>query len=107
MDNFYVGIGEADITPARPAYLAGHASRSRRHKSRGITRPIKVQSLLLEQPSHGKKILLLVYDLLGFEKDGVIRIKNEVRHLHRRDSPNPPTPSLKSGYAKNSTNVEQ
>ncbi len=71
-----VGIGTADITPDHPVYLTGYASRTQ--KSRGVTAPILVQALLMEQSPGRKRILLLTYDLLGLDRDGVDRIKGAI-----------------------------
>ncbi len=71
-----IGIGTADITPDHPVYLTGYASRTQ--KSQGVTAPILVQSLLIEQSPGGKKVLILTYDLLGLDKQGSLSIKSAI-----------------------------
>ncbi len=71
-----IGIGRADITPDHPVYLAGYASRTQ--KSRGVTAPIFVQALLMEQTPGGKRVLILTYDLLGLDMHGSGSIKSAI-----------------------------
>ncbi len=71
-----IGSGIADITPDHPVYLTGYASRTQ--KSQGITAPILVQALLMEQSPGGKRVLLITYDLLGLDKSGATSIKSAI-----------------------------
>ena len=57
-----VGLSAADITPERPVYLAGYASRNRPHE--GVEAPIHAKVLALVD-QRGHRCVILTTDLIG------------------------------------------
>ncbi len=68
------------ITPEKPMWLAGYASRDR--PSEGTLHDLWAKVLVLED-SLGQKAVLITADLVGFPKPTVDRIRQELSKKHR------------------------
>lgn len=68
------------ITPDKPMWLAGYASRDK--PSEGTLHDLWAKVLVLED-SLGKKAVLITADLVGFPKPTVDRIRQELAKKHR------------------------
>ena len=69
------GVSREVITPQKPIWLAGYASRT--HPSDGILADLWVKVLAI-QDAKGKKAVLITSDLLGFPKKMSDRIRNQI-----------------------------
>jgi len=63
MAHLQCGTAVRDITPAYPVHLHGYADRD--HASTGVTEPISLGCLALE--NEGRKILIVTSDMIGIE----------------------------------------
>ncbi|MCC7497809.1 MAG: neutral/alkaline non-lysosomal ceramidase N-terminal domain-containing protein [Bryobacterales bacterium] len=62
---FEAGVGRVDITPTKPIWLSGYASRT--HESDGVLLPISAKALAL---SDGRsKVVIVTMDLVGFSQE--------------------------------------
>jgi neutral ceramidase len=73
--NWKAGVSRATITPDKPIWLAGYASRT--HTSDGILTDLWVKVLALED-AKGKKALLITSDLVGIPQKMSDHIRNEI-----------------------------
>ncbi len=69
------GISRAVITPGKPVWLAGYASRT--HPSDGVLADLWAKVLAIED-STGRKAVLITTDLLGFPKKLSDRIRDQI-----------------------------
>ncbi len=71
---FKVGVAEADITPAKKAFLAGFGLN---RISEGVHDRLRIRCLILD---NGKKaVVLIVADLIGLMRDFVLEVKSMIR----------------------------
>jgi neutral ceramidase len=78
-DGWKAAAARAVITPARPTWMAGYASRDR--PSEGAVHDLWARSLALEDPS-GKKALLLTLDLCGIDRGLSLAIRDAIKARH-------------------------
>ncbi|MEO7143064.1 MAG: hypothetical protein ABI165_06115, partial [Bryobacteraceae bacterium] len=53
---FRVGLGRADITPGRPIWMAGYASRN--HPSVGVISRLSAKALAIEDGEHHRVVIV-------------------------------------------------
>jgi predicted neutral ceramidase superfamily lipid hydrolase len=74
------GVARALITPDRPMWMAGYASRTK--PAEGKLHDLWVKALALEDAS-GKRAVLVTLDLCGIDRDTSNRIRDRVLQSHR------------------------
>ncbi len=74
-NDWKAGVSRATITPEKPIWLAGYASRD--HPSEGVLTDLWVKVLAIED-ADGKKALLITCDLLGFPKKISDQIRDQI-----------------------------
>ncbi len=74
-NDWKAGVSRAAITPEKPIWLAGYASRD--HPSEGVLTDLWVKVLAIEDAG-GKKALLITCDLLGFPKKISDQIRDQI-----------------------------
>lgn len=62
---YKAGVASLTITPERPIYLTGYASR--KHPSDGVVLDLKAKALALEDPSKGR-LVIVTTDLIGLPR---------------------------------------
>jgi Neutral/alkaline non-lysosomal ceramidase, N-terminal len=74
-DDWKAGVSRAVITPEKPIWLAGYASRD--HPSEGVLADLQVKALAIEDAG-GNRALLITCDLLGFPKKISDQIRDQI-----------------------------
>ena len=70
-----VGLARADLTPAEPIWLFGHAGRNR--PSQGVIHPLWAKALVVED-ADGRRVALVAADLPGMQRDEVEQIARRI-----------------------------
>jgi len=73
------GLAQVVITPAKPLWMAGYASRTR--PSEGVAQDLYAKALALEDHA-GKRVVLVTSDLLGFPAEVSHNIAERVEQKH-------------------------
>ena len=73
------GLAQVVITPPKPLWMAGYASRTR--PSEGVAQDLYAKALALEDPT-GERAVLVTSDLLGFPAEVSHNIAERVEHKH-------------------------
>jgi hypothetical protein len=73
------GLAQVVITPQKPLWMAGYASRTR--PSEGVAQDLYAKALALEDPT-GKRAVLVTSDLLGFPAEVSHNIAERVEQKH-------------------------
>src|SRR5687768_7596774 len=74
------GVARAVITPDRPMWMAGYASRTK--PAEGKLNELWVKALALEDAS-GKRAVLVTLDLCGVDRDTSNRIRDRLLQSHQ------------------------
>jgi len=76
------GLARVKVTPERPLWLAGYASRNK--PAEGTLHDLWLKALALEDPQ-GRRVVLVTSDLLGFPKALYERVAAELKSRHNLD----------------------
>jgi hypothetical protein len=63
--DYRVGVGRIDITPVKPIFMSGYASRT--HPSEGVIAPLYAKALAIEDEKH-YSIVIVTTDLIGLPR---------------------------------------
>jgi hypothetical protein len=69
------GLARCDITPQKPIWLGGYASRN--HPSEGVLQPLGAKALVLEDQNHSR-VVFLTLDLIGIDRALADRVGQRV-----------------------------
>jgi len=75
-DQYLAGVGRADITPRKPIWMAGYASRQR--PSEGVDHPLQAKALALRDMQGHTTLLWLCADIIGFPREVSDRIAQRI-----------------------------
>lgn len=73
------GTAKVAITPARPMWMSGYASRTR--PSEGAVHDLWARALAIRDPS-GRTVLLVTLDVVGIDRDVSNRIRDTLKERH-------------------------
>mmetsp|Transcript_12683 Transcript_12683/g.38853 ORF Transcript_12683/g.38853 Transcript_12683/m.38853 type:complete len:474 (-) Transcript_12683:1261-2682(-) len=63
---FEVGVGESDVTPEEPIWLAGFASRN--ESAKGTLQRLRISAVCLKKRSEELPVCILSFDLIGIDR---------------------------------------
>ncbi len=78
-----LGCGVRDITPRRPAWLAGFAHRDR--PTAEVESPLLVKAFVLEDVANARRVAVVVGDLIGWSAEMSAEIEVEIVERHGLD----------------------
>ena len=78
-ESWKAGVAKVRITPDRPLWMAGYGSRDK--PSQGTAQELYAKALALED-EHGKRVVLVTTDMLGFPRDVAQRVTGEAGRLY-------------------------